>query len=278
MTSETGTPRCLNCGAELAGAFCSQCGQEDNDVRISLKQLGRDFFSEQLGIESKVPRTVWALVSKPGFLTREYLSGRRVRWLLPLKLYLSASVVYFLLLSLPVFRGLNSNVKLTETDRAEVIAVDTVNSKDSANSDLEKYMERRARRFSEMSPAEQNNMIRGAYSKYMPNAVFLLMPVFAGLLYMLYRRTGRFYAEHLIFALHIHAFAFAALTLSLLLPEALDFIAPLWILVYLYLALLQVYGESRGRTARKYAALFFPYAAILLAATLGVLAAIFALG
>src|SRR5215212_9831045 len=103
MSSETGSPRCLNCGADLTGQYCSACGQEDTELRVSLKRLARDFLAEQLGLESKVPTTLWRLMSKPGLLTKEYLSGKRVRSLLPLRLYLSASVIYFLLLALPFF-------------------------------------------------------------------------------------------------------------------------------------------------------------------------------
>jgi len=103
LSSEAGSPRCLNCGAELSGPFCSVCGQEDTELRVSLRRLAKDFLAEQLGLESKVPTTLWTLISKPGLLTKEYLGGRRVRSLLPLRLYLSASVVYFLLLALPFF-------------------------------------------------------------------------------------------------------------------------------------------------------------------------------
>ena len=121
MSSESGAPRCLNCGAELSGPYCSQCGQEDHELRVSLKRLARDFLAEQLGLESKVPTTLWTLLSKPGLLTKEYLAGRRVRSLLPLRLYLSASVVYCLLLSLPFFgRKFDSPLKLTGVDAAAI--------------------------------------------------------------------------------------------------------------------------------------------------------------
>src|SRR5512133_3896968 len=99
MSSEGGAPRCLNCGAELDGPFCAQCGQHDHELRISIKRLASDFLAEQLGLESKVPTTLWKLISRPGLLTKEYLVGHRVRSLLPLRLYLSASVIYFLLFS-----------------------------------------------------------------------------------------------------------------------------------------------------------------------------------
>jgi len=294
LTSESGAPRCLNCGAELTGPYCSQCGQEDHELRISLKRLARDFLAEQLGLESKVPTTLWSLLSKPGLLTREYLAGRRVRSLLPLRLYLSASVVYFLLLSLPFFgQRFQSPLKLTGVDAA---AIDSARREAASGSDssrlnisvsgrrfaspqakrIERFVNQRLKRFGTMSTDEAVGVFRSSFVRYMPNAVFLLLPVFTLILYLLYRKTGRFFAEHLIFTLHVHAFAFVVLTLSLFLPDWLDIVVPTWILVYLFMALRRVYGESRKRTAIKFAALLFSYMFILQVTMLGVLALIFA--
>ena len=294
MSSESGSPRGLNCGAELTGPYCSQCGQEDHELRVSLKRLARDFLAEHLGLESKVPTTLWTLVSKPGVLTREYLAGRRVRSLLPLRLYLSASVVYFLLLSLPFLgQKFNQTLKLTGVDAA---AIDSARTEAASRSDtsaltiavsgrrvasprakkIERFVNQRLNRFQTMSTEEAVTFFRSSFVRYMPNAVFLLLPVFTLILYLLYRRTGRFFAEHLIFTLHVHAFAFVVLTLSLFLPSALDIVVATWILVYLYIALRRVYGESRRRTAAKFAALLFSYMLILQITMLGVLGLIFA--
>ena len=296
MSSESGAPRCLNCGAELTGPFCSQCGQEDHELRVSLKRLARDFLAEQLGLESKVPTTLWTLLTRPGLLTKEYLEGRRVRSLLPLRLYLSASVVYFLLLSLPFFgQKLNPTLKLTRVDAA---AVDSARREAASSSDtsgikiavsgrrvasprakrIERFVNDRLNRFKAMSTEEAVAFFRASFLRYMPNVVFLLLPVFTLILYLLYRSTGRFFAEHLIFTLHVHAFAFVVLTLSLFLPSALDIIIPTWILVYLYRALRRVYGESGKRTLLKFSALLFSYMFILQVTMLGVLGLIFSFG
>ena len=254
-------------------------------MRVSLKRLANDFFAEQLGLESKVPRTLWALVSRPGFLTKEYLAGRRVRWVLPLKLYLSTSVVYFLLLSLPFAGNFRANVTLTGTDSSavdstapRVITGGTIqrDTADTTSSALERRLEERATKVGEMSPEERIARFREGFVKWMPNAIFLLLPVFAAILYLLYRRTGRFFAEHLIFALHIHAFVFAVRAVSLFLPELLVLIGQLWILAYLYLAMRNVYGEPNSRTAAKYVGLVLPYGVILIGVTLLVMLAIFA--
>jgi hypothetical protein len=253
---------------------------------VSLKRLAHDFAAEQLGLESKVPKTLWALISRPGFLTREYLAGRRARWVLPLKLYLSMSVVYFLLLSLPFAGNFRANVTFSDEDRAgvdsvaqeRVITGATISSDttDSSTSALERRLGENAKRISELSPEEQVARFREGFTKWMPNAIFLLLPVFAAILYLLYRRTGRFFAEHLIFALHIHAFVFAVRAVSLFLPELLVLVGQLWILVYLFLAMRSVYAEPSGRTAAKFVGLVVPYGVMLIAVTMLVMLAIFA--
>ena len=294
MSSESGSPRCLNCGAELTGPFCSQCGQEDHELRISLKRLVRDFLAEQLGLESKVPTTLWKLISRPGLLTKEYLAGRRVQSLLPLRLYLSASVLYFLLLTLPFFgREFNPALKITGVD---AVAIDSARKKLAARPDtsgvsisvtgrratsprakeVEQFVNRRLKRFGQMSTEESIQFFKSNFVRYVPNAVFLLLPVFTLILYLLYRKSGRFFAEHLIFTLHIHAFAFVVLIISLVLPSWLDIVVPTWILVYLFMALRRVYEEPKKRTAMKFAALLFSYMLIFQITMLGVLGLIFA--
>jgi len=201
-------------------------------------------------------------------------------------------VIYFLLLSLPgVGADLSNQVKITGADSA---AIDSAARERAANSNLtitvpgakisgnpngtfvERFVRKRSEKFKSMSSLEAVNYFKAAFIKYMPNAVFLLLPVFALILYVLYRKTGRFFAEHLIFALHIHAFSFIALMIGLVLPDALDIIVPLWILVYLFIALRKVYGESRRRTTLKFAALLFSYMLIFQITMLGLLGVIFA--
>jgi hypothetical protein len=250
-----------------------------------MRRLIRDFFAEQVGVDAKVPRSVRALVAKPGYLTEEYLGGRRARWVSPLKLYLSASVLYFLLLSLPFVGGMRSSVRFTETDRAGVdsaAAIDSIEGQSgqldssAASNALERRLEEGAGRLGAMTREEQVEHFRDAFTKWMPNAVFILLPLFAFLLYLLYRASGRFYAEHLIFTLHVHAFAFLALATTLILPDIISVVVQVWLLAYIYLALRRVYRESRGRTAAKYVGLVLPYMVLLLSVTFGVLLSIFA--
>lgn len=92
-------PRCRNCGHEVHAVYCPRCGQNIADNNQSLWQFIKDFLEEFIQFDSKFLRTVVPLCFKPGFLTSEWTSGRRVRYITPLKLYITLSALFFLVLS-----------------------------------------------------------------------------------------------------------------------------------------------------------------------------------
>src|SRR6476620_3598888 len=96
-TTVTRTGSCLNCRAALVGPFCAQCGQRDIPPYPSTRELVVDAFWELSGWDGRFASTVKALVQRPGLLTREFLEGRRARYISPLRLYLMCSLVYFLI-------------------------------------------------------------------------------------------------------------------------------------------------------------------------------------
>lgn len=92
--------RCDNCAAPLAGDFCAACGQKAARLRQPIHHLLRDSFSEFFGLDGRVWRTLGALIVKPGTLTVAHFEGRRQRFLSPLRVYLSSTLLFFVLLSL----------------------------------------------------------------------------------------------------------------------------------------------------------------------------------
>lgn len=93
---------CLNCGTALSDKFCPHCGQKDIPKRQTLGELVMNFIGSFTSFESKFFQTVWTLVSKPGFLVKEYNSGRRERYYHPARAYVFISFIFFLLyLSIP---------------------------------------------------------------------------------------------------------------------------------------------------------------------------------
>jgi len=87
---------CLNCGSTLSGQYCGNCGQRAQTRLISIWQLLREAFGDLLELDSRIWRTLIPLSIRPGRLTRDYLEGRRARFMPPFRTYLVLSIVFFL--------------------------------------------------------------------------------------------------------------------------------------------------------------------------------------
>src|SRR5438034_6899626 len=86
---------CENCGAFLSGRFCWQCGQAAIDYRRSFRHVIVDVLDSFLNWDSKFFATIALLIVKPWRLTNDFLAGKRVRYVHPLRLYLLASILFF---------------------------------------------------------------------------------------------------------------------------------------------------------------------------------------
>src|ERR1044071_7839356 len=86
---------CENCGAELQGHWCAQCGQQAIEYRRSFRHVVADLLNEFLNWDSKFFTSIALLIVKPWRLTNEFLAGKRVRYVNPLRLYLLASILFF---------------------------------------------------------------------------------------------------------------------------------------------------------------------------------------
>jgi len=245
---------CRNCGEALIGEFCHHCGQEDLPLHPSLRQLASELLGEFFSFDSRLLRTLRPLLARPGALTQAYLAGRRIRFVSPLKTYLIAALIFFGLLSLlpktnvAVYRvfkpaalpaGGGTHVVFTLPEHYSVFDRELGAASVKAKANPQAFTD--------------------AVITNLPRLFFLLLPAFALLMYLFYRQ-GWHYLDHLVFALHYHAFVFLNLTALVVLgrpwvPSAIAWMlgAFLWIglLVYLPLAVCRVYGGSWPRTLSK---------------------------
>ena len=223
-------------------------------------------------------------------LTREFLEGRRVRYISPLRLYLMASLAYFVLAaSAPdirsesgktLFLGLHVGATTTPDNHApsrpERVAAAARGALDKQQAlspvEREATLEDVARAPALMRPflrraIEDPGGLKRRLIETMPRMLFVLLPIFAGILALFYR--GRKYPEHLYFAIHLHAFIFLALTVAELLKftrlpllvAGASLIAVIWIPIYATLAFRRVYGGSLSRTLLKEVAIGMIYSA-----------------
>lgn len=97
---ESPTPAgvCSNCETKLSGPVCHSCGQTADNYHRPVWELIMEVLDGLFGIEGRLWRTIPPLMLRPGWLTKRYLSGVRARYVLPFRLYLTASVLFFLLM------------------------------------------------------------------------------------------------------------------------------------------------------------------------------------
>jgi len=129
---------CENCGAELIGPHCAQCGQAAIDYRRSFRHVIVDVLDSFLNWDSKFFATIALLIVKPWKLTNDFLAGKRVRYLHPLRLYLLASILFFFAVNYGAKWIRFEPGKIPEKNRAEV-ATAIAEKRD----EIEKQLERK---------------------------------------------------------------------------------------------------------------------------------------
>jgi len=258
---------CLNCGGPLTGPFCSSCGQRAIPANPTVAELTGDAWHELSGYDGRLLATLRGL-ARPGFLTREYLDGRRAHYLPPLRVYLIVSVLYFVVaaaaptldaggseLVVPGVRiglsGSSSDPMVTPQEREEIMA---------RLNESPRLLRPVLRAVTE-DPAG----FRARIFTTMPRVFFAMLPVFAAIVALFFR--GRTFPTSLVFAVHLHAFAFLALTItevakfseSVTLALAVSSVVVLVLIVYLLRAFRSVYGGGWASIVGKSAAVGMVY-------------------
>jgi hypothetical protein len=247
LATPTQTELCANCGADLTGNYCHQCGQKKiHRHEFSLKHFFGHLIHEVTHFDSnKVLKTFFALLFKPGLLTAEYLAGRKGRYINPIRLYLTFSALYFLFAW-----GTLADVRGTSAER-------TARNPATIAMAQAKGMEPKALAEKVIQKAEK-------YAAGIRFASVLISGLFLSLLYF---SMKRYYVEHLIFSLNFYSFDFffksvfallfiLSAAVGLKLPSmVLNFFYPI-ILVYLVFALRRVYRQRWLTTVAKAVVLF----------------------
>ena len=349
---------CFNCGASVGSNYCPECGQENVSTLVSFRTLIAQFLDDFLSLDSTLLRSLGLLFFRPGELSLEYSRGRRKRYASPIRIYLIASVSFFLVASFMVNRssrngggggrGANPAEAGAPTDPRGVDSTSAaagdegsgggrggggpgwtrwIPLPDSLSVGIDEEIATLHPEHYEIGPAEflaigpedtlkvptwlarrltlpsLPESVRTALAELDPNSLstdygdddgtltvtmagtkyeldkatllskifsitpkmlFVLFPVFALLLQIIYRRRKRYYVEHLVFSLHCHAFLFALLTLVVLTRKSQILLVALAIIaVYVYFAMKRLYGQGWVKTALKFLILAGGYLALV---------------
>jgi hypothetical protein len=238
--------------------------------------------------DSRLWRTLGALLGRPGYLTREFLAGRRARYLPPVRLYLVLSVLFFLWAStfhqvrivtvaapghgapaatvMPLEEEGEMLGKPLPGESAEQRAQRVCASGVNYDGPWQRQIQPAARAACVHMLADNFRSLREAFVHNLPRAMFLFLPMLAAAMMLLYWRPRHYYIEHLLLFVHNHAFVFLVVMLaaavSALLPAAsgmLRVAVTLYIAWYAYRSMRVVYGQGRWLTAGKLALLSLFY-------------------
>ncbi len=118
---------CLNCNAAINGRYCSICGQENLEPQESVWHLISHFFNDITHFDGKFFSSVKYVVTKPGFLCSEYMAGRRMSYLNPVRFYVFTSFVFFFVIFTFFAKGgsnkisVNKDVAISQKDSLKLI-------------------------------------------------------------------------------------------------------------------------------------------------------------
>lgn len=274
---------CRNCGhafGAAAGKFCPECGQETLLRAPTLGEFVQQFGGSVIAAEGALWRTLVLLFLKPGQLSREYLAGRRRRYVLPLRLYLTISLVALVMLRLThAFEVAATAETAIVFDKASEpnfelgwgAAGPRFGLRDGVFfcEQLPAPVCGRLQRRLDLDPKSVAREFEQASERFVSHwgsAMFLLVPIFAAWLKLAYLNRRLRYAEHLVFALHLHAFWFAAVLIALLPLPGLAIAAFLAMPVYAVLAARRFYGGRWWATLSRSATVAVAYGVTLLCA------------
>ena len=267
---------CLNCGAELAGAYCHACGQRAH-VHRTLMAFWHDLAHGVLHLDGKIWRTLPMLVWRPGELTRRYVDGERARFVSPMALFLFSVFLMFAVFSLvdsPFVTKQTASVDGVATNQEIAIeqrmargfvpekdVIATIDARPSANGDpristgsksVDDWFNRAYKKAKENPRLLLYKLQSNAYK-----FSWLLIPISIPLVWLLFLNRRRYRQEftaydHTVFVTYSIAFmSLAAIALSLLgwigFPGGILSLAVLIVPpVHIYRQLKGAYGLSRG--------------------------------
>ena len=336
---------CLNCGHQVEEYFCTHCGQENLELKEDALHMIIHAVADYFHFESKFFGTMGPLLFKPGFLSQQFVAGKRITFIHPIRLYIFISIVFFLVIlssshqpdveiksraagtatlaedssttakeqeirktlkSLPMSERAKDSLvneimrdsvltkKLTDTTAEDTFYTksDWLNTKDATVADYEK-------RQLALPKAERDNLIQNYLNKKsirmknypdakeriqkqifsnVPKLMFVLLPLFALILKLVYWTTRKYYYEHLIYSFHVHSALFLSVLATIFLQwltgfffdisTLLSWLCFFYMVWYIYRSLKTFYGSSRWITVTKMCFLFISYTVVFTFSTL----------
>jgi len=320
---------CLNCHIAVKGRFCHRCGQENIEPKESVWDLIVHFFKDITHFDGKFFSSLKYLLIKPGFISTEYMIGRRASYINPIRMYIFTSAIFFLIF-FSFFKIENKSLitidmngkTYTQIEAMDSLAFDAFTKNENkenrkpetpmTRAEFKKYFDSSANTGDMLfapghyrSKAQYDSLLQLGKKKHnwferqliyknieinerfkghrqeifstfssimlhsLPQMFFILLPLFAGILKLLYfRRKNYYYVNHGIFSIHFYIFSFIAMLVIFGLSKLnsslnwgfikfIEVMLSFGIFLYLYKAMRNFYKQRRAKTILKFFMLCF---------------------
>lgn len=281
IPSENTIISCKNCETTFEGKYCPNCGQSIKQYDRPLQFLLIDFAGNVFAFDTRLWLSIKHLLTKPGKFETDYVHGKRRRYMPHFRLYVFVSFVFFLLLGFTTNRSVRQNKDLIasaliDDERGDSILDVAYMSKHLEGkvspeelATITEIMEKAApdsvRVVAPKKPIHLNLKIGGdkvdikeiaknpevylaRFFKYLSWSFFILMPFYGFLLWLLFRKSHRYYFAHFVLATSHHTIVFIAYALVLIsglyLPAITNYLSNgffFLLLIYFYIGALRLY-------------------------------------
>jgi uncharacterized protein DUF3667 len=227
---------CPNCNTEFLGDYCQNCGEKQHHAEeLTFRHFVMHATHELSHVDTKVFATLRYLFTRPGFLTQEFIAGRRLRYMRPFSLFMIAVAVFFLADAIKPVSSYNLHRLMAQDKKGQIGPA------------FEKLAKARNVTKEVIVESVQDTLHRASTAAQILNALAM-----AVVLAMFFHK--RYFVEHLVFSLHFLSITFfGALIFALLKPPRLAglyfflFSSAVFV-TYLFLAMRRVYGQGRVAT------------------------------
>jgi Protein of unknown function (DUF3667) len=269
---------CLNCQEIVEQRFCPNCGQENKETKESFHYLFVHTLEDLVHYDSGFWKTIKYLLFSPAKLTLEYLKGKRASYVPPVKLYIFISFITFFLISLLPSTKIetkdavifNKNEKKFENDSLTLNNFNSLKEYDSIQNLLpetkkskgfDRYIERKIIEKSHLfnSTYFLENFIKSIF-KNIPKTLFIIMPLFAFVIWLFHNKRKWYYFEHGIFTIHYFSMILLSFTIYSIIEFVLIWLSPtfwtsiinimtfvllVWWIFYFYRSHSKMYSERK---------------------------------
>lgn len=284
---------CKNCETTFEGKFCPNCGQSVFEYQRPFRFLLADFTGNLFAFDTRFWKSLKALTIKPGRLTKDFIQGKRARYMSPFRFYIFVSFLFLF-----IFSGfLGHEVSVSDENKQDVYkvldeaknnvvtrdatAIDSVTTTENTfnfefgNDTSLRSKEEKEEKLAKVKDGvvkvmENPKIYMNSFLKFLSWALFLIMPVYAGILWLFNRKTAPYYYSHLILAVNQHSFWFLILSLyfsiQYFLPNKTsdpEFFLLLLLPIHTFLGFKQLFERSWLRTLSKSIGIFLMYGFVL---------------